>query len=57
MGRDKDRDTYLIKLFEQFNQVGVTVFIATHDLELVKAMPHRQVVLEGGRLASEYAVS
>ena len=54
---DPDLSRDIMQLFEQFNQVGVTVFIATHDLELVKAMPHRQVVLEGGRLASEYAVS
>lgn len=53
---DPDLSRDIMQLFEQFNQVGVTVFIATHDLELVKAMPHRQIVLEGGRLASEYAV-
>ena len=40
-----------MQLFEQFNQVGVTVFIATHDLELVKSMPYRQIAIEKGRLA------
>jgi cell division transport system ATP-binding protein len=53
---DPDLSRDIMQLFEQFNQVGVTVFIATHDLELVKAMPHRQIVLEGGRLAPEYTV-
>ena len=38
-------------LFEQFNQVGVTVFIATHDLELINRMPYRRITLEQGRLA------
>ncbi|MDG1687552.1 MAG: cell division ATP-binding protein FtsE [Gammaproteobacteria bacterium] len=53
---DPDLSRDIMQLFEQFNQVGVTVFIATHDLELVIAMPHRQIVLEAGRLAPEYAV-
>ena len=53
---DPDLSLDIMQLFEQFNQVGVTVFIATHDLELVIAMPHRQIVLEAGRLAPEYAV-
>jgi len=48
---DPDLSRDIMQLFEQFNQVGVTVFIATHDLELVKAMPYRHIALEGGRLA------
>ncbi|MCL4134906.1 UNVERIFIED_CONTAM: hypothetical protein GTU68_023877 [Idotea baltica] len=54
---DPDLSRDIMHLFEQFNQVGVTVFIATHDLELVKAMPYRQIVLESGRLASEQIMS
>ena len=41
----------IMQLFEQFNQVGVTVFIATHDLNLIQTMPYRQIVLHKGRLA------
>lgn len=41
----------IMDLFEQFNQVGVTVFIATHDLELINQMPYRRITLEQGRLA------
>jgi cell division transport system ATP-binding protein len=41
----------IMHLFEQFNQVGVTVFIATHDLDLIKRMGHRQITLHEGRLA------
>lgn len=41
----------IMDLFEQFNQVGVTVFIATHDLELINRMPYRRITLEKGRLA------
>ena len=42
--------TEIMSLFEQFNQVGVTVLIATHDLPLIARMKHRIVMLKGGRL-------
>ncbi len=38
----------IMKLFEQFNQVGVAVLIATHDLALIAGMKHRIVMLKGG---------
>lgn len=41
----------IMKLFEQFNQVGVAVLIATHDLALIARMKHRVLVLKGGRLS------
>lgn len=50
---DPDLSRDIMHLFEQFNQVGVTVFIATHDLELIKTLPYRQVVLHKGRLAKQ----
>jgi cell division transport system ATP-binding protein len=37
-------------LFRRLNSVGVTVVIATHDLQLVHEMQLREVVLEGGTL-------
>ncbi|WP_028388902.1 cell division ATP-binding protein FtsE [Legionella fairfieldensis] len=40
----------IMKLFEQFNQVGVTVLVATHDLALIARMKHRIVMLKEGRL-------
>jgi cell division transport system ATP-binding protein len=40
----------VMKLFAQFNQVGVGVLIATHDLALIASMKHRIVMLKGGRL-------
>lgn len=42
----------IMRLFEQFNQVGVTVLVATHDLALVAAMPYRILVLKQGHLVS-----
>jgi cell division transport system ATP-binding protein len=50
---DPDLSRDIMHLFEQFNQVGVTVFIATHDLELIKTLPYRQVILHKGRLAKQ----
>ncbi|MDA0788997.1 MAG: cell division ATP-binding protein FtsE [Proteobacteria bacterium] len=40
----------IMNLFDQFNQVGVSVLIATHDLDLVARMGKRQIVLHDGRL-------
>ncbi|MCB1645459.1 MAG: cell division ATP-binding protein FtsE [Pseudomonadales bacterium] len=44
----------IMNLFEQFNQVGVTVLVATHDLELVTRMNKRQLVLHQGRLVDDH---
>ena len=40
----------IMRLFERFNDVGVTLLIATHDLELIGELGHRRIELEGGRL-------
>ena len=37
-------------LFEQFNQVGVTVLIASHDLEMIKKMRKNIITLRSGRM-------
>ena len=37
-------------LFEQFNQVGVTVLIASHDLDMIKKMKKRIITLREGRI-------
>lgn len=39
-----------MKLFEQFNQVGVTVLIASHDLDMIKRMSKRIITLKTGRI-------
>ena len=41
----------IMRLFERFNDVGVTLLIATHDHELIERLPHRRLQLIGGRLA------
>lgn len=40
----------IMKLFAQFNQVGVAVLVATHDLPLIAGLKHRIVMLKGGRI-------
>lgn len=40
----------VMHLFEQFNQVGVTVLVASHDLSLIARMPHRMLMLRDGEL-------
>ena len=47
---DPDLSREIMELFEQFNQVGVTVLIATHDLELVARMKKKQLKLSHGGL-------
>lgn len=40
----------IMSIFEQFNQVGVSILIATHDLTLIAGMKNRILMLKGGRL-------
>ena len=40
----------VMNLFLQFNQVGVTVLIASHNLELISRLKKRQIRLHEGRL-------
>ena len=50
---DPDLSLDIMRLFERFNEVGVTILIATHDLELIERLGHRQIKLEAGRLGTE----
>jgi cell division transport system ATP-binding protein len=48
---DPELSAEIMDLFEQFNQVGTSVLIATHDLGLIDRNKHRVLTLEQGRLA------
>ena len=50
---DPDLSQDIMDLFSQFNQVGVSLLIATHNLDLVKRMGKRELILRQGRLVSE----
>lgn len=40
----------IMGLFEQFNQVGVSVLVATHDHDLISRLDHRLLTLSQGKL-------
>ena len=44
----------IMKVLEQINEMGTTVVMATHDLEIVKKMNKRVIVIEEGRLVKDY---
>ncbi len=52
---DPDLSREIMELFTRFHEVGVTVLVATHDLELIERLPHRRLKLVGGQLAGDSA--
>jgi cell division transport system ATP-binding protein len=48
---DPELSLEVMNLFRRFNEVGVTVLIASHDLRLIEQFGVRRIVLEGGRVA------
>ena len=50
---DKELSLEIMNLFLQFNQVGVTLLIATHDIELVQAIGRRTLTLKHGHLTND----
>lgn len=43
----------IIRLFEDFNQAGVAVLIATHDLGLIARMRYRTLTLKKGQMITD----
>ena len=43
----------IVRLFEDFNQVGVSVLIATHDLGLIARMRYRTLTLKNGKMITD----
>jgi cell division transport system ATP-binding protein len=50
---DPDLAMEIMRLFVSFQQVGVTVLIASHDISLITKMNHRVLKLDHGQLVSE----
>ena len=50
---DPDLSLDIMRLFERFNKVGVTLLIATHDLELIDKLQHRRLRLDHGKVVDE----
>ncbi len=51
---DPDLALEVMRLFRSFNEVGVTVVIASHDLHLIEQLGVRRIALAGGRLAANH---
>jgi len=50
---DPELSREIMGLFERFNQVGVTLLIASHDLALIASLPYRTFTLSAGKLAAD----
>lgn len=50
---DPELSLEIMNLFDRFNEVGVTLLIASHDIELVLRMGRRRIVLHEGRLQAD----
>ncbi|MDC8013693.1 cell division ATP-binding protein FtsE [Tahibacter soli] len=51
---DPQLSAEIMQLFAEFQQVGTTVVVASHDLPLVKRMGKRVIVLDHGRLLDDF---
>jgi cell division transport system ATP-binding protein len=47
---DPDLSLEVMRLFRRFQDVGVTVVVATHDVHLVREFGQREIVLENGQM-------
>ncbi|MET1256109.1 cell division ATP-binding protein FtsE [Aliikangiella maris] len=54
---DPDLSAEIMHLFEQFNQVGVSLLIASHDLSLIARMHYRTLVMKEGQLVQDQEVA
>jgi len=50
---DPDLSLEVMRIFRRFNEVGVTVLIASHDIALIDRLGCRHIALEDGRLVAE----
>lgn len=52
---DPDLSLEVMRIFRRFNEVGVTVLIASHNIQLIEQFGLRRVQLEGGRITETSA--
>ena len=50
---DPDLSLEVMRIFRRFNEVGVTLLIASHDISLIDQLGCRRVALEDGREIEE----
>ncbi len=50
---DPELSLGIMQLFERFNEIGVTLLIASHDIALVDMLGHRRLTLADGELTHD----
>jgi cell division transport system ATP-binding protein len=50
---DPDLALEVMRLFRRFQDVGVTVVVATHDIHLVREFGQREIVLDNGKVQGD----
>ena len=50
---DPDLSLEVMRIFRRFNEVGVTLLVASHDISLIDRLGCRRIALEDGRLVVE----
>ncbi|MEJ2255574.1 MAG: cell division ATP-binding protein FtsE [Woeseiaceae bacterium] len=50
---DPDLSLEVMRIFRRFNEVGVTLLVASHDIALIDKLGCRRIALEDGRLQAE----
>jgi cell division transport system ATP-binding protein len=50
---DPELSRDIMKLFQQFNQVGTTVIVASHDRDLIESMGLRIIELDQGAIVRD----
>ncbi len=50
---DPELSREIMGIFQEFNRVGVTVLIATHDIALIRTLNHRILALKEGQLVAD----
>ncbi|MBK8801818.1 MAG: ATP-binding cassette domain-containing protein [Fibrobacteres bacterium] len=51
---DRENAEGVLDIFRQLHASGTTIVMATHDLQLLERLPHRQLQLENGRLKTRW---
>lgn len=50
---DPELSSEIMKLFGQFNQVGVSLLVASHDLSLIAKLKFRTITLKDGQIVND----
>jgi cell division transport system ATP-binding protein len=54
---DPDLALEIMRLFRRFQDVGVTVVVATHDVHIVREFGHRELIIDNGQIHGDISDS